>query len=236
MSEVIKIEELPEGGWLEFYSDGRVRAKNAEGQMKKHERNFTPSGAARDIANKGAKMALDQSSEIGELLEYLGLDSPYDYQMAKLMMGGKAGAVAASKELMKGSTQRGNFKSTDATRIKVAPGDICPACRQYVLTDLQLSDDQIGTVFDAIDDTRKQLDAVKAIPSLVEVIETLTKMLTELPDEPDADQVVEELEKLTKWLADLTDKPVQPEKRVWHITDEDSEIEIAIEDTGGLEQ
>lgn len=151
MSEVEKIEELPDGGWLEHYSDGRIRAKDAEGKMIKHESNFTPPDAAAAIANKGHKMASDNSNDIDELLEYLGLDSPYDYQMAKLMMGGKAGAVAASKELLKASAERGNFKSTKAKKIQLQPGEKCPTCQQYVLSLLQISDDELDKVIDSLD-------------------------------------------------------------------------------------
>ncbi len=111
-SEVVKIEELPDGaGWLEFYSDGRIRAKNAEGQLMKHERNYTPSKVASELGKLGAQKALDTTGEIADLLQYLGLDSPFDMQLAKVLVDGKAQSVAAAKELLKAAQTRGSFKS-----------------------------------------------------------------------------------------------------------------------------
>lgn len=111
MSEVTKIEPLEDGGWLEHYTSGKIQAKDSSGKMIKHPRNVMPSKTAKELGQLGAQKAQDTSGEISDLLAYLSLASPFDYQMAKLVTAGKQNAVAASKVLMEAAIIRGSFTS-----------------------------------------------------------------------------------------------------------------------------
>lgn len=159
MSEVERIEELPDGqGWLEYYSDGRIRAKDPDGKLMKHSSNRTPSKAASDIAKIGAQKAQDNTGEIGELLEYLGLDSPFDYQMAKLVIGGKQNAVAASKELMKAASTRGSFKS-EHKQFDIKAGKMYMAQKvndDVELQEFEFNDMGMGKIKDYIEYVRRE--------------------------------------------------------------------------------
>lgn len=155
MSEVTKIEELPNGeGWLEFYSDGRIRAKDMDGKMIKHPRNYMPKKAASAMGYKAAaKKGQDTGGEISDLLEYLGLDSPFDFQLAKLLIDGKSGAIAASKELIKAAQTRGSFKGE-------APVDNCPFqndCGIFKYKDSEIPKAEVDAASDRIEEDREDI-------------------------------------------------------------------------------
>lgn len=152
--EVIHIEELPDGGWLEHYSDGRIRAKNAAGQLMKHPANYTPKEVASELGKSGAKIQQDEVTD--ELLDYLGLDGPFYEQLARVLVRGGSAAVSSSKELLKASREHG---ALHVDRVKVQPGQICPSCKQYVLQGLQLTDDELTTVKEYLAKLRAELEA-----------------------------------------------------------------------------
>lgn len=155
MSEVIKIERLEDGAWLEFYSDGRIRAKSREGKLMSHPANYTPAEAAQALGKKAAQKAIDTSGEIGDLLEYLGLDSPFHFQLAKLLVDGKAGAVAAAKELVAESKKRGSFKA-EHKQFDILPGRLYYATTADELREVRLNQMGIDKVADFIDFVREE--------------------------------------------------------------------------------
>ncbi len=41
-----------------------------------------------------------------------------------------------------------------AEAIVAIPGELCPTCKQYVLTDMQMTDDQVEIILESIDQVR----------------------------------------------------------------------------------
>ena len=110
----------------------------------------------------GKKLSSEQAAEMGsavkgkkeklisvdQLLKDDGYPDPEKAPERRRLMA--AEAAKGNTTAIKSFSTKEEQEASSPTG-SVQPGHICPTCRQYVLTDLVLTDDQIGNILDAIE-------------------------------------------------------------------------------------
>ena len=108
MPELVKREDLPEGGWLEYFDNGKIQAKDGDGRFIQHPANFLPPDAARDIKQGRTKRRSTATlAEVEELLSAIPPEVLQDprrewivrHLAASLVTGG-AGTASVARELL----------------------------------------------------------------------------------------------------------------------------------------
>ena len=69
--------------------------------------------------------------------------------LADYAVSGKSGAVVALRDFRKLTSIDETTVTPDQLTVK--PGDKCPVCHQYVLADMQISEDELISVIDGLD-------------------------------------------------------------------------------------
>ena len=99
-------------------------------------------GRIGNVARKGASMdqlLVEAGHEPEEAPEHLRI-------LAKL--------AQSSPPAMRDFLKMTKVIDDKAEVVLAIPGELCPTCSQYVLTDLQMTDEQVGTVLESIDGIR----------------------------------------------------------------------------------
>ena len=82
-----------------------------------------------------------------QLLREAGYDEPDEAPAAKRLLAMEAakGNVTSIKSFLSKS------ETKDVSVTVVQPGERCPTCQQYVLADMQMTDDEMDNVIDGLD-------------------------------------------------------------------------------------
>ncbi len=96
------------------------------------------------LRNSGGKVKAGTSRD--KLLKEAGYDNPDEAPESKRLMAQQAakGQVPAIKGFM------GKEEAKDVS-VVIQPGERCPTCQQYVLADMQITDDEMESVIDGLD-------------------------------------------------------------------------------------
>ena len=99
---------------------------------------------AKALGNRGGKVKAGTSRD--QLLKEAGYDNPDDAPESKRLLAKKAaeGYVPA----IKGFLSKEEAKDVS---VVVQPGERCPTCQQYVLVDMQITDDEMDSVIEGLD-------------------------------------------------------------------------------------
>jgi hypothetical protein len=143
-------------------------------------------------AEMGRRSHAKRSSETANrILAEAGFDAdnqaPEHLQvLADYAVSGKSGSVVALRDFRKLTSSEETTVIPDQLTIK--PGQKCPTCRQYLLTDLQLTDEQTEWIWDSIGIDKRFEDIESSPDSLEAEINRLTKLMEAYQDQPKIQQ------------------------------------------------
>ncbi len=100
---------------------------------------------AKDLVKQKGKVRAGTSRD--QLLKEAGYDNPDEAPESKRLLAQQAakGYVPAIKGFL------GKEDAKDVSVAVVQPGDRCPTCHQYVLADMQITDDEMDSVIEGLD-------------------------------------------------------------------------------------
>ena len=134
MAELERVEPLEEGGVLEFWSDGRIVAKDSGGKFVKHEMNYTPPALAAEWGKAAPRNSKKTAADVDELLAAIPPEILADARrawvikhLAASLANHSTGTSSTARELLMqiGLSSAANMKKPEI-------GETCPTCGEVV--------------------------------------------------------------------------------------------------------